>query len=421
MPRRSTHRLRRSSAEWGIRIALALTAALLGSVALTHALAQVLRTKAPDRAHALAPYDGRITASLAAKISGPYVDPTQRARAERLARQALDQDPTAVAAAATLGLNAQLRGDVEMARRQFSYSNRLSRRDLMTRLWMIEDAVTREDIAGAVRNYDIALRTSRSAPAVLHPVLASAISDAAIRAEVVKTVAGKAPWGRWFIDYAGSDGADPIASARLFQDLGRLKVPVPDSAQASLIRSLVKNKNYDVAWQYYASVRPQADRRMSRDPQFVAKLEKASLLDWVPLGNDSGLTTTIQATRKDGAFYFSAPASVGGALLEQLQLLPAGRYLLQGRSTDIDQVDAERPYWTLTCDDGRELGRVVVPSSVQNKGLFRGYYLVPSNCPAQYLRLIARPSRAVDGLSGQIDQVALRKVGQVTTAGSFSR
>lgn len=421
MSRRSARRLHRSSAEWGIRIALALTAALLGYAALTNTLAQVLRTKAPERAHALAPYDGRLTAHYAAKMSGPRVSPAQRAQADRLAREALSQDPTAVAAAVTLGLNAQLRGDAEAARRHFNYSNKLSRRDLTTRLWMVEDAVARDDVAGAVRNYDIALRTSRSAPVLLYPILASAISDPAIRAEVARTLTAQPPWGRWFIDFAGSEGPVPLASARLFQDLRRSGVPVPDSAQAALIGKLVEGKNYAAAWQYYASVRPRADRRVSRDARFTARLETPSSFDWRPLGNDSGLSAEMQQSQNGGTFYFRAPASVGGPLLEQLQLLPPGNYLLEGRSLDIEQADAARPYWILTCVDGRELGRVDVPNSTESGGRFRGYYTVPAGCPAQYLRFTARPSRAVDGLSGQIDQVLLRRADRVAKAEGVMR
>lgn len=88
------------------------------------------------------------------------LETARRREADRLARLALRQDPTAVAALATLGLNAQIRGDTNSARRYFAYSDKLSRRSLTTRLWAIEDAVARDDIPAALRNYDVALRTS---------------------------------------------------------------------------------------------------------------------------------------------------------------------------------------------------------------------------------------------------------------------
>lgn len=390
-----------------MRIALALLALVLGYFAATHSLAQVLRTKAPEQAYRLAPYDGRITAYLSAKMSGPGATAEDRAESDRLARLSLRQDPTAVAAVATLGINAQLRGDTEAARRYFEYSDKLSRRDLRTRLWFIEDAVAREDIPEALRHYDIALRTSRGAPDLLYPVLGSAISDATIRTELAKTLAAKPDWSESFIGYAANNG-DTVSAARLFQDLRRANVVIPDPARASVIGRLVAEENYAAAWSYYASVRPNADRRRSRDASFAANLTAPSPFDWAPLGGDAGISTVIQSGSQDGIFDFSAPATVGGPLLQQLQLLPTGDYVIEGRTIDLDQAETARPYWVLICTNGRELGRVEVPNSSENGGVFRGRFTVNAGCPAQYLRLVARPSNAIGGLSGQIDEVQLR-------------
>lgn len=407
MARRKSRLPRRSPKEWAVRIALAMLALVLGYFAVTHSLAQVLRTKAPEQAYRLAPYDGRITAYLSAKMSGPDATAEERAKSDRLARIALRQDPTAVAAVATLGINAQLRGNTEAARRYFEYSNKLSRRDLRTQLWFIEDSVARENIPEALRHYDIALRTSRGAPDLLFPVLGSAISDATIRSELAKTLGAKPAWTEGFIAYAAANG-DAVSVARLFQDLRRENVVVPDPARASVIGRLVNEENYAAAWSYYSSARPHADRRRSRDASFSANLTAPSPFDWAPLGGDAGISTAIQSGNQDGIFDFSAPATVGGPLLQQLQLLPTGDYVIEGRTIDLDQADAARPYWVLICTNGRELGRVEVPNSSENGGVFRGRFTVDAGCPAQYLRLVARPSNAIGGLSGQIDEVQLR-------------
>ena len=134
--------------------------------------------------------------------------------------------------------------------------------------------------------------------------------------------------------------------------------------------------------------------------------ERPSQLDWAPI-NDGGLTTSIQS----GVFDFAAPASVGGPMLRQLQMLPPGSYRLTGHSIGIEQADGARPYWVLTCQSGRELGRVEVPNSSVSNGNFTGVFSVPADCPMQILMLMARPSDAVAGLSGQFDQVALVPAG----------
>ncbi|MFW2850783.1 hypothetical protein ACM61V_02505 [Sphingomonas sp. TX0543] len=406
MSRRRRILPRRGASEWGIRIALAMVMATVGTWSVMQSLAYSERGAAPELAHQLAPGDGRITALLSEKLSGPEATPAERAKADQLARLALRQDPTAVPAAATLGIDAQLRGDTAGARRIFAYAQMLSRRDLRTRLWAIEDAVGRGDVAGALRQYDITLRTSTYGSDLLFPVLSSAIADPAIRDALVGTLAAQPVWAQAFIDYAASHAPDPRSAGGLFARLRRIGVPISGNASAVLLNALLSAGFRDEAWSYYASIRPGADRRMSRDPRFVAALDTPSPLDWVPIA-DGGISASIQREGRNGIFDFSAPASVGGPVLRQMQLLPAGDYVLGGHSLNIDPPGGSRPYWTLTCQDGRELGRVAFPKSAQAGGNFAGRFTVPAGCVTQYLSLVVQPSDAVGGVSGQVDRVQL--------------
>jgi hypothetical protein len=292
----------------------------------------------------------------------------------------------------------------------FAYSQILSRRDLTTQIWAIEDAVGRGDIAGALRHYDVALRTNRTAPDLLYPVLADAIGDAAIRAELVRTLAAKPAWGASFVDYVAVGGSDPQATASLFRSLGRTGVPVSARGRTALIGKLMARGEYEDAWAFYASVHPGADRRRSRDPRFTGDAQNPSPFDWFTV-NDAGISTTIQRGEQGGIVDFSAPSSIGGPLLRQMQLLPAGRYVLSGRSAGINQPEASRPYWMLACLDGRELGRIILPNSGEGQARFAGQFIVPAACPAQYLSLVARPSDEVSGVSGQIEEAILRPAG----------
>lgn len=408
MRRRKSDFASRKPREWGIRAAIAALALVLAYFAVAHSLAQVLRTKAPERAYAMSSYDGRITAYLSGKLSGPEATTEQRQKADQLARRALMQDATAVAAVATLGLNAQMRGELATARRYFAYSDKLSRRDLRTRLLMIEDAVAREDIPGALRNYDIALRTSRAAPDLLFPVLASAIGDTAIRQETIDILSDKPEWSDHFLNYVASQGNDPASASQLFIELEGSGVTVSSFAQAGITNKLIEQGEFNAAWTHYARTRRIKDRRTLRDPGFTQALTYPSQFDWTPLGGDSGISATIQPASAGGFFEYSAPATVGGPLLQQLLMLTPGDYLLEGRSVEIDQQTPDLPYWSLICVDGRELGRVVVTNSAEAAGRFGGRLAVPADCRAQHLRLIARSSNAIGGQSGRIDEVRLR-------------
>lgn len=394
---------RRSPKEWAVRLALATVAFVFGYYSLTFSIAQVAVKRDPALAYRLASYDGRVTAAYATSLAGPSATPQDRVRADALAKRALQQDPTAVAAASTLGINAAVRGDKATARRYFSYAQKLSRRDLRTQLFMIEDAVQREDIAGALHQYDLTLRVFPKMAEMLYPVLASANAEPEIRRELVKTLASKPRWGESFMDFIADRGPDPKSTAALFLALGRTGVEIPEIARAGVVNALLEGGQIGPAWSFYAAIRRGINRDRSRDPRFTANLERPSQLDWMPINDGSGITTSIRV----GIFDFAAPPSVGGPMLQQLQLLPPGSYRLSGHSIGIEQAAGALPYWTLRCRNGQELGRVEVPNSSVANGNFHGTFSVPADCPVQMLLLTARSSDAIAGLSGQFDRVSL--------------
>jgi hypothetical protein len=414
MARPSTRRsAARGTREWALRGGLAIGALVLGYVSITQTLAFVNYKADPERAYALVPGDGRIAGELAEQLAAGEADAAQRARANRLARQALANEPLAAPALTALALNTQLAGNTNAARRLFVHSERLSRRELVTQLWFIEDAVSRNDIAGALRHYDIALRTSKSAPDLLFPILSSALADPEIAESLAGLLASQRPaWGEAFVQYLGSPGADPTVSAGVLRRLASLGYAIPAASQTGVINALVARGAFADAWRYYTSIRNGAVRDRSRDPGFAAQLQTPSAFDWTPVMNDAGVSASIDHARDGGIFDFAAPSTVGGLVLQQVQLLPAGRYRIEGTSSGIEQPGNARPYWQLSCMDGRELGRVDVPDSAQADGRFTGEFTVAGEgCTAQTLRLVVRPSTEIGGVTGQIGRVQLVPVG----------
>lgn len=404
---------RRSALAWGVRAVLALAMAWAGYVAVTRSLAYSRIESDPERGLRLAPGDARIAAQLSRLLILADPDLARAEREEELALRALWRDPTSVQAVATLGLLAHARGDIAAARRRFAYADLLSRRDLVTRLWLIEDAVRRGDAREALRHYDIALRTADSASATLFPILAAAASDPELAAELARTLAGRPPWGDAFATFAAASGSDPEATARLFGALAAARAPVPAAAQSALVDSMVARGNYDAAWRYYASVRRQADRSHSRDPRFAATVEPPSRLDWVVSDSSFGIAVTMQRSGKAGLLDFTVPPTVGGQLAGQVQLLPPGSYRLEGRGGAVAMPGKTQPYWVLKClamDAGadRELGRVDLPESAEGQARFAGRFAVPPGCPVQLLALMARVSDDPAGVAGRIREVRLR-------------
>ncbi len=379
---------------------------ILGSIAITHTAAYQMSSQDAGLAHGLAPYDGRITALAAAYRSGPQATSADRIAGDALARLALRQDPTAVVAASTIGLNAQVRDKLPEARRLFAYASFLSRREMQTQLWAIEDSVGRGSVVDALQHYDIVMRSNPILSQMLFPTLTAASTDPEIRFPLIKTLAARPPWGPSFVAYVAANTPEPKSTALLLSALHGAGVAVPDDARADLIKSLMSAGFVEDAWNYYASVHPGTDRRRSRDPRFKAAMDSPSQFDW-SISTGEGVNASIQRGSNNGILEFTAPPMVGAAVAQQVQLLPAGYYRLRGHSLGVEQNTGEGPYWSLSCQGGQEIGRVNVPRSDQADGRFSGTFNVPRGCPIQILMLVTRPSENIAGLFGQIDFVQL--------------
>lgn len=386
-----------------------MVAALLmlgGIISGAAALASAVRSRNPELAYRLAPWDGRNAALLARKLIDADASPGQRARSASLARDAMLHDPVSVVAASTLALQLQLGGNGASSERLMHYVQRLSRRDLPSQLWAIETAVGRGDVEGALRHYDIALRTSRRAPDILYPIMSAAIEQEPVRTALARRLMLKPKWSGDFLNFAAVNSPAPAAVADLFATLGRAGVVPSDEAKSAAINRLIGANKPELAWRYYALIRPGATRAALRNGQFTSDIPFPLPFDWIPAAGQ-GVTTTIERG-EGGLVDIFVPAGVGGVVIEQMQMLPPGRYILRGISHGIDQPLQSAPYWSLTCRGGVEFGRIVVPNSAGRDGAFGGEFKVPSDCPVQNLALVARSSTKTSGLSGQIKVVTLK-------------
>ncbi len=389
--------------------AIALAIVVAGVYGTVASFAETIARHNPVLAHWLVPGNGLIAARLAATLSGSDATAQDRQRADRLARQALRREPLALAALSTLGVNAQVRGDTNAARRFFDSAERLSRRELQTQLWLIEDAVSRNDVDQTLHHYDVALRTKPDAAELLFPVLAVASIDPEIQPDLINRLSRNPPWAEGFYNFIAERGSDVRATSSLFRALDRRGVRLPSNAVAGVVGRLIDAGMFDDAWVYYETLRPGADRRSSRDPRFTFD-RTPSVLDWVPI-NDHGVSASIQSKADGGSVEFAASSGVDGPVLQQLQLLPPGTYRITGRSAMVDQPRDTVPYWSLRCWRGQELGRVPLPAALQGSGKFVGSFTVPQRCPAQMLMLVLPPVDAISGISGRIDQAQLAPVG----------
>lgn len=403
---RPTAARRRDGIAWW-RIAAAIGLVIAAVLVVRHGLAAATRKGRPAAALALAPFDSRALSAEAERILAAAQDAPARARAGDLARRALRRDPTNVSALATLGFLAAFDSDPRQVERLFDQAQKLSRRDLRTQIWFVESAVARGDVVGALRHYDIALRTTRSARDTLFPILSAAIAQPQVRVAAASTLASRPVWSDAFLYHVAISGPDPVATADLFFRLDRAAYPIDPETRVALVRRLVSAKEYDIAWARYAAMNGRATRTGLRAPDFRQLAAMVTPFDWV-VGGEGGLSATLPDQRATGLDVQAGPSS-GGVAATQLELLRPGRYRLAGRVRGVSASLKERPYWTLSCVGGSaaQLGRVPLPTSGEISVAYGGAVEVPIGCPAQLLQLVVPADDDIEGVAMVVESVAI--------------
>ena len=340
----------------------------------------------------------------AERLSGSLADPDVRPQVAVSARQSLLRDPTSASAAVSLALIAEIEGRKSQASGLINYALRMSRRDLRAHLWSIEAAVARHNVPIALHHYDIALRTSKSAPGLLFPVLSAALSDPAIRNGVAGVLNARPAWKDLFLNWLSSNSSDPRSAAMLFLNLTRRGVDIPWTAQASLTGALVRQGAFAEAWQTYALSSATGDRRRSRQAAFDNVPEVPSPFDW-NLPAVDGLSASLQQGPHGIVLAYDAANGAGGVAARQLQFLPAGQYIIRGKASDV--TGDVRPFWQLVCADGTELGRVILPTGTAS---FVGSVNVPTTCPVQWFNLSMPLVDSPEPVNGMIDRAVIEPV-----------
>ena len=235
--RRSSSLFQRSR---GQSITIVAGAVLAAAMCVQTGFAAYSYEDAPARALLIAPGNARAltmmgdVALLGAQGKPDFIS------AERLAKSALRRDSTLGTPYRVLGFAAENRGDDVGAARFIGFAGKLSRRDFASQLWLINGAVARNDVAGALEHFDTALRTSDAAPPILMPILSQALSEPQIVDELATRLLGS-PWGAQFLTEAIATSKSMKGLVRLAGQLQRQNNPLGVDNMRQLANRLIED------------------------------------------------------------------------------------------------------------------------------------------------------------------------------------
>lgn len=336
---------------------IAIGASLLAAGTTAVSLAGILRYERPAQALAFVPFDAVANATLADRMLQTGEGAPDQITA--FASRAIARSPLSPSAMRTLGYLADANGDVRAARRCLAVADQLTRRDLPTNLWLIEDAVKRDDVAGALDHYDAALRTSRMAESILFPVLASVAADPEFTPSLTKVLSRNPQWIIEFIPYALRGGGATEQLATLVESLPTGSDARDRQLTISTLGKLVDEHRYERAVRFLDSgVARAAGSNGRRSAHVIGAFDEPR--GFVPYAWSLTQSPEIETAVDGGSLVVLTKLEGQGIAASRLFDFEPGQYRL---SVTNASAEAAKASWEVACagPGGRLLATLPLP------------------------------------------------------------
>lgn len=398
---RTSGRKSRGEMEVGRHLTVAAALIALSVPALGQSLALAIVKSDAAQASAFVPWDGWVAAANSLAEMQSALRPAEVEAQIDKAASALRREPLAVKALVVLGTQAQLTGDKDRSREIFAQSAALSRRNLQTHLWVIQDAVDRGDISRALTSYDLAFRTSSVAQSMLFPVLASAVEEPKVRKQLVARLASRPPWSSDFLEFATRNSTNPQGVILLVDDMERKGLTVRPRDRRELVNLLFRQGGADAAWQYYRTLGKLPSCGPIRHPKFDGPSESPTVFDWIVPEEASTFVIGNAAGSSEG-LGLDVPPNVRSVLLRQIARLCPGVYRLEGSATQLSMPAGSELFWRVSCAANQEIARVRVSARADGRSAYGESFKIPSGCATQTVELMTRSSGSPQGMIGNL-------------------
>ena len=395
---------------WVKLVSIAAVTCTLAWLSFIHAVANITWQQNPDMALRFVPDHPLALSRKADELFAAKQDPATLAKVEAMAKQSLRGGALNPVAIRLLGYVADARGDQKKAREFMLLSQKVSRRDFGTQLWLIEDAVKRNDKKQALYHYDIAMRTTPSSFPLLFPTLTGALDDPEVRAGLAPYVKAAPEWLLSFLPHAIGTMENPSYLVDVLLKAG----PLPDSSdyrgQSNYLLSTLADKGQFSAFQRYYSSLPSVRSSTLQ----TAALNKDTVNLRYPaagwqLTENSAIGGAFSEPDKAGAITLSAFAGSGerGELMRKLLFLKPGTYRFAAQYAAQSSAPDSEIKWSLACASPKgNVSKWFTTRAVTNgrSGDVQSFTL-GADCPHQLLQL------QLAGGSGQLGaEFVLRSV-----------
>lgn len=306
--------------------------------------------------------------------------PAERSAAALKAQALLRKEPLEPYA---LWLLSMARPDPASQRRLLTLSERISRRDSMTQLALMQAAAKRSDLTGAFRHLDRALVVNPEVGQLIFPQMVNALADPTFRAEMRQ--AGMRDWYPEFLRLAAGTTRHPREVAALAGDLAPFEPRDRDLIVPPLLDKLLQRGDLAAA-NRLATRAGLAEPGVAGRFGFDRRTTEARLapLTW-RLANDENAAAALDGT---GVVAIEVLPGQSTVALERFFATPSGSYRFTQRSlTEGD--GALEAQWELSCarPGGAQVFRRIPMSTAPGPQTLAASVVIPADCPVQAWRL----------------------------------
>jgi len=381
-----------------LRTGLIVIAALaLMGYAAARSLSNAVVDQNPGLAASLAPANGLAQDQLVRLQFAPLLQKPGGGNLEPViarARVALQQEPFALSSLAAIVAYERNQHRPAVANAVLDHAARLSRRDVLVQLELIQRASTTGDERGLIRHMDEALRTNQALYGTLFPVLAQALNHPRL-IDLMAPIAREDPsWYRLFIGEA-------LTIPAALPGVRQLMLMAPNGSAArdpqlriNLINQLIANNQIGLARAYFQALHPQMHGPIL-DPDFTHPSLEAPF-GWL-VNEDPDLTADF--VRGEGLTAYAA-SDREGVVARQLVSFPPGTYTIR---LDADAADLSVIYLAMACHGSNDELPV---AANRGKGTFQ--FRVPTNCSNQWLELGLRDGDDSRPIEASVRSLTLR-------------
>lgn len=398
---------------------LYLAAAIILSLfALKNALVSGLAERAPGLALSISPHNATALVSQfdrsLAEGGGKSLQLLERIELPKSALRAAPLSPGAIrmlALATELKMKGARAGTgPNSAGALMNLSERLSRRDLAVQLWLIEEAVSRDDLRGALLHYDRALSVHPDVSVQLFPVMTGALDTVQVASALAPYVRAWRPWVPGFLEYAVNQSADPADILQLLRlSNGQAVAAKLRPYETLLLAQLVVKGRYEEANKLAIAM---AGRRGKYLAAFGFSGDSTNPelrpFSWT-LGDEGGIGVRLI---DKSALEISVSPSTRGIAASRVLVARPGRYLFTQALEFPESGTGVGANWVASCLSPKGNMRIWLQEIPNNPGrsTYRSQFDVPADCSALIVELSLNGVDSQLGTTFNILSVDLRRV-----------